>query len=113
MKRHFYHHLIEIDSLFLAMDELDFSDSQRLHLSRLIDANLHHSVLDVILSQLDESDKKLFMHHLGRDDQSKIWELLNQRSEKIEEKIRAVVSEVKEELHQDIHEAKKMKGGSA
>ncbi len=76
MKKHFYHQIIEIDSLFVELESMDFSEEEKHHLSKLIDANLHHTILDVILSELDEADKKVFLHHLQRNDHSKIWDHL-------------------------------------
>ena len=112
MKKHFYHHIVEIDSLFVELDDLKLGDHEREHLSKLVDANLHHSVLDVILSQLTEEDKKLFMEHLDDNDHDRIWELLHLRTRSIEDKIRDIAEEVKKELHEDIREAKKVRGGS-
>ena len=109
-KKHFYHQIIEIDSLFIEMDDLEFNEEERKHLSQLIDANLHHSLLSVILSELNDEDKKLFLHHLAREEDSKIWDLLNNRVDRIEDKIKDAAEEVKKELHEDISEAKKLKG---
>lgn len=108
-KKHFYHEVIEIDSLFVELEELDLAEEEKLHLGQLIDANLHHSLLSVILSELNEDDKKLFLHHLARNEDSHIWELLNNRVDKIEEKIKDAAEVVKAELHEDITEAKKLK----
>ena len=109
-RKHFYHQIIEIDSLFIEMDDLEFNEEEKKHLGHLIDANLHHSLLSVILSELNEEDKKLFLHHLAREDHSKIWDLLNNRVDRIEEKIKDAAEDVKKELHEDIREAKKLKG---
>lgn len=108
-KKHFYHSIIEIDSLFVEMDGLDLSESEKLHLSELIDTNLHHEVVDVILSQLSDEDKKIFLTHLSREDDAKVWELLNSKAENIEDKIKLAAEVVKKELHEDIMEAKKIK----
>ncbi len=109
MKRLFYHQVVEIDSLFVELEQLDLSEEEKKYLGQLIDANLHHSLLEVVLSELNEDDKKLFLHHLARNEDSKIWELLNSRVDRIEDKIKAAAEEVKKELHEDINEAKKLK----
>ncbi len=106
---HFYHSIIEIDSLFVELDHLDLSESERHHLSELIDTNLHHEIVDVILSQLDEDDKKVFLNHLSRGDDKQIWDLINAKAENIEDKIKSAAESVKKELHEDISEAKKLK----
>ncbi len=109
MKKFFYHNIIEIDTLFVELEDLELTAEEKKHLAGLIDANLHHSLLEVILSELSEDDKKLFMHHLSRDEDNKIWDLLNNRIDKIEEKIKNAAEDVKKELHEDIREAKKLK----
>jgi Mg/Co/Ni transporter MgtE len=108
-KKHFYHDIIEIDSVFVELDNFDFSDDEKQYLGRLVDANLHHTILDAILSELNEADKKQFLNHLQKDEQTEIWELLNNRVEKIEDKIKQAAEEVKKELHEDIKEAKEVK----
>jgi hypothetical protein len=108
-KNMFYHKIIEIDSLFVELDYLELTDSEKEHLGELIDANLHHEILDAILSQLNEEDKKKFLHHMSKDEEGKIWELLNEKADNIEDKIKAAAEIVKKELHEDIAEAKKLK----
>jgi hypothetical protein len=63
-KTHFYSHLVEVNTITLELDKMDLSDDERMHLGSLIDANLHHTILDVILSELNITDKQLFMDHL-------------------------------------------------
>lgn len=108
-KKHFYHEYVEIESVFVELDSFGFSEEEKHHLSRLIDANLHHTVLDAILSELNETDKKQFLTHLQRSENTKIWELLHDRVEGIEEKIKKAALEVKKELHEDIDEARLVK----
>jgi hypothetical protein len=108
-QKHFYHSVIEIDSLFVELDDLHLTESEKHHLGELIDTNLHHEVLDVIFAQLGDDDKKVFLNHLSRGDDSKIWELLNDKAENIEDKIKAAAETVKKELHEDIKEAKMLK----
>lgn len=107
MKKHFYSHIVETSTVSLALGDLELLQSERLELLSLAHNNLHHAILDTVLSELSEVDKKLFLQHLAVDDHNKIWELLKNKIENIEEKIRKVTYEVKKELHQDIDEAKK------
>jgi hypothetical protein len=106
MTKKFYTHLIDIESVVVELDKLDLSDSQRSHLAQLIDTNLHQTILDVVLSELTDEDKHIFINHLSRNDHDKIWELLNEKVDKIEEKIVKSAEELKKEIHQDIEEAK-------
>lgn len=110
----FYSHLVEIESVYIELEKLDLSFKQKSHLANLIDENIHALVLDLVLSELTESDKLEFLRLMRQHDQIKIWELLNKKIEKGEEKIKKVIEELKKELHKDIKEAqgtrKKVKG---
>ena len=102
----FYTHLIDIESVLIELDELDLSDREKHHLTDLLDANLHNTVLDAVLSELSEEDKKFFLKHLAEDDHNKIWEFLNDKVDNIEDKIKIAAEDLKKEIHKDISEAK-------
>ncbi len=85
---------------------MDLSQKEKTHLAHLLDSTLHHTILDAVLSELSEEDKKKFMEHLSREENDKIWELLNSKVDNIEEKIKKTAEELKREMHKDIKEAK-------
>lgn len=105
----FYSHLIEVDSIILELDQMDLSDKERLHLANLIDSSMHHSILDAILSELSQSDKRVFMQHLNEGNHDKIWKFLNGKVDGVEEKIKKAADDLKIELHKDLKEAKQTK----
>lgn len=105
--KQFYTHLVEIESLIVELNKLELSDEERSHLASLVDSSLHHTILDVVLSQLDEDDKRVFLNHLEKNEHDKIWKLLNQKVDKIEEKIKMAADDLTKQLHKDIKEAKK------
>lgn len=107
MKKHFYSHIISMESLLIALEEMDFSDEQKAHLLSLIDSTIHHTVLDAILSELSKEDKKIFLMYLANDDHRNVWKHLNSKIDNIEEKIKKVVEDLKRELHKDIVDSKK------
>lgn len=106
MKTFFYSHLIEIESVVSELDKLDLSQEQKIHLTSLIDSSLHHTILDAILSELSQVDKKVFLNHLKEEDQERIWKFLNEKANNIESKIKKSAEELKEELKKDLKEAK-------
>lgn len=106
MKNFFYSHLIEIESIIVELDKLDLSKEQKLHLTGLIDSSLHHTILDVVLSELSLGDKRVFLNHLQEDDHDKIWQLLNEKVDNIEEKIKKTADDLKSQLQKDLKEAK-------
>ncbi len=60
MSKHFYSHLVQVESLIVGLDQMELSDKEKLHLAQLVDSHIHNVVLDTILSELSEEDKKNF-----------------------------------------------------
>lgn len=83
------------------------SEEERVHLVSIIDSSLHHTILDAILSELSEEDKKKFLEHVASDDHDKIWKHLNEKVEDIEGKIKKIAESLKKDLHEDIRGVKK------
>jgi len=106
MEKHFYSHLIETSLLSLELGDIDLSKEERIHLGLLIDSNIHSVILDAILSELSEKDKRIFLAHLATNDHNKIWTHLRANIKNIEEKIKKAAESIKQELHRDIKEAK-------
>jgi hypothetical protein len=106
-QKHFYSHIIETSTLSLALGDVEMTQEQRIHLLSLVESNLHHEILDVALSELSDEDKKRFLDHLIADEHDKIWELLNNKVDDVEEKIKQVAAAVVKELHKDVKEAKR------
>ncbi|MBI2314905.1 hypothetical protein HYU93_02500 [Candidatus Daviesbacteria bacterium] len=105
--KHFYTHLIEIESIIIELDKLDLSMEQKTHLTSLIDSSLHHTILDVVLSQLSIQDKKIFLTYLQEGKHDKIWQFLNEKVDGVEEKIKKAAEDLKLQLHKDLKETKK------
>ena len=78
--KHFYAHLTETTDIVLELGELDMSSEERIHLLSLIEANIHSSVINTVLSNLDEENKKIFLNNLISDNHSKTWEHLKETS---------------------------------
>lgn len=104
MKKQFYSHIIEYESLIIELDKLDLSDEQKEHLLELIESSLHHTVLDAILSELSVEDKQKFLDYLSYRDHDTILEFLHTKVENIEEKIKKAAEDLKKELHKDLKE---------
>lgn len=109
MKKQFYGHLIEIESIIVGLDKLDLTEDQKIHLAGLIDSSLHHTILDAVLSELSPEDKRAFFNYLKEADHGKIWQFLNNKVDNIEEKIKKAADDLKEEFKSDLKEAGKKK----
>jgi len=107
MTKHFYSHIVETSSISLALGDMeDLSAEERKHLIGLAEENLHHAILDAVLSELSEEDKQQFLLLVAKGENDKIWKLLLERVENIEEKIKNTAEALKKELHEDIDESK-------
>lgn len=107
MNNYFYTHLIEFESIILELDQMDLTDEQKSHLASLVDSSLHQAILDAILSELSDIDKRAFMQHLDKRDHEKIWRFLKEKVDGVEDKIKKAAEDLKKELHQDLRKAKK------
>lgn len=103
----FYSHLIEIESVLEELDKLDLLHVQKTHLTSLIDSSLHHTILDAILSHLNDQEKRVFMQHLTEGSHDKIWKFLNGKIDNVESKIKKAAQDLKVQLHEDVRKAKK------
>lgn len=107
MKKHFYHEVVETSSISLALAEMDMTNEERKHLVSLVEENLHHAILDAVLSELSDRDKQEFMELFAEGRDEEVWKLLRDRTDNIEDKIKKTADELKKELHEDIEESKK------
>lgn len=106
MKKNFFDHLVEVDTLHIHIEELDLENHQKDEIKTLVNDSLYHAILDSILSELSEEDKKVFLSHLVNDDHDKLWELLVGKIENVEDKIKNTAEAVKKELHEEIKTSK-------
>jgi hypothetical protein len=105
--KHFYSHLIEIHEIYLSISEMNLSDDERSHLLSLAEANIHATVINTVLPQLSEADKKIFLKNLVANNHEETWKQLLVKVENAEEKIRKSLQDLKKELLEDIEEANK------
>lgn len=107
--KHFYAHLTETTDIILELGELDLSPEERIHLLSLVEANIHSAVINTVLFNLSEENKKIFLSNLISNDHPKTWEHLNKSTKDLENKIKETIDSVKKELLKDIRKAKNQK----
>jgi hypothetical protein len=105
-KKYFYTHLIDTSSLALELENMNLTPEEKSHLFSLIDSNIHHEILDLILSELSSHDKKTFLNHLSCENHDKVWKFLREKIRDVESKIKKSAEDLKNELHKDIKEVK-------
>jgi hypothetical protein len=102
MKKQFYSHLVELNSLYIALDLLEMKPHERAELITIVDSSVHSVILDTVLSKLSEEDKKIFLSHLASEKHDEIWRLLNEKTKHIEKHIQKAANELIKEMHEDI-----------
>lgn len=107
--KHFYHHLVIIDSVHIGLDSLDLDPSEKEELVMLAENNVHHAILDAMLSELETGDKKVFLALVLSNNHNEIWKMLSFKVSSAEEKIKKVATELIQKFHEDIKEAHKKK----
>ena len=107
MKKHFYHHLIAIDiiEIEIGLATLDLDPKEKKELIELAENNIHHAILDTVLSELPSEDKRTFLSHVLGQDHDAVWKMLTGKVENAEEKIKKTAKEILKSIHQDIKEA--------
>lgn len=98
---------MQVESLLDDLEILELSKEEKKHLLEIAHAHLHQTIIDAILSELADKEKKIFLANLHYESDEKIWEHLNKRVEKIEDKIKKAAEETKVELRKDIGDVRK------
>lgn len=105
-----YQKIITIEPILQELNDMNLSDEERAHLSQLLDSSLHHAILDEILSNLKEEDKKLFLKMLHEDPENeKLVKFLNEKIDHIDDRVKKVADDLVAEMHQEVKEAKRVK----
>lgn len=103
-QKHFYTHLIEISDITIELANMDLTPEERVHLLSLIDANIHSAVVNTVLSELPEEEKKEFLQNLTTNDHLAIWIHLRENIKNADAKIILAVNNLKKELLKDLKE---------
>ncbi len=104
----FYSHLIETTDVSIRLSEMKLSRDEKAHLTSLLEANIHSTVVNIILSELTEEDKKTFLKNLISDNHQETLEHLKSKIEKLEEKIKDAVEKTKFEMLEDLASAERL-----
>ncbi|MFA9288977.1 MAG: hypothetical protein ACEQSA_03805 [Weeksellaceae bacterium] len=105
-KKHFYSHIIDIETIHISLDELELDPDDKKELVEIVETTVHHVVLDTVLSELPKEHKKTFLKHLAEEKHEDLWKLVKEHVSDAEDQIHKAVQKVKHELHADIREAK-------
>lgn len=103
MAKIFYDHLTITEEVTVELDHYQIDKEEKEEIIQLIDENIHHRVLDVILQKLPKEKHEEFLRQftLSPED-NKLLDYLRQEIADIEELIIAEANTVKKELLAEI-----------
>lgn len=101
---YFYDHIISLESVHVAIDQMKIEPAQRIELRDLLEQQVHYAILNMLLSELPPEDRGLFLRHQEGEEHDELWRLLGEKVDQVEEKIRQVSEELVSKMHQDIAE---------
>jgi len=101
-RKFFYSHLIETSQIEIKLSQMSISKDERAHLTSLMEANIHSTVVNTILSELSEEDKKTFLKNLVSDNHQETLEHLQSKIENLEKKIKEAAELIIFEMLEDL-----------
>jgi hypothetical protein len=104
----FYSHLIEIADISIQLKGMELTEDEKNHLIALLEANIHSTIINTVLSELTDDDKKQFLKNLVSDNHQVTLDHLKIKIEKLEDKIKTSVADLKKELLEDLETANKL-----
>lgn len=108
-KKHYYSHIIDIQSIHIEIDGMDLNDKEKEELFDLIEKSMHHKVTHTVLDHLSEEDRKLFLKHIALEEHDSLWDLLREKVSNVEEKVKFAGEKLLIGILEDITESKKKK----
>lgn len=105
-QKHFYHNLISIEDIMVELNSLDLSSEEKHELHTIAESTIHYHMVNIVLDELPEEDKRTFLHHLDTVHHETTLSFLKNRIEDIEGKIKKTAEAVKKELIEDIKKVK-------
>ena len=103
MKIHFYSNIIDLEPIYKDLILLELEEHEYKELILIAETTVYHAVINIILTELNKEDKKVFLKLLDKNDHNGIWEHLGKNITNIKDLIQKEVSLVIKELRKDIH----------
>jgi len=95
MKKKFYSHILTIEPVHNKMLELELQDHEREELINILHSHIHITVIDIILSELDEGKKNEFLHLVGvKESEDEAWNFVIAHIEEGEEKVKRAIDQI-------------------
>lgn len=103
---HFYTHLVEVEEIYLEIEKLEITKGNKKYLSTLVESSVHHTIVNAVLSELPNDQKKLVINHLLKKNHHGVWKVIGPKKDLVENKIKKTFKELKNEILKDIKDSK-------
>lgn len=105
MKNKFYQHILTIDPVHEKLSTLEINDDDKNKLIEILHSHIHVTVVDVILSELNEGKKKEFLHLIAlSEDNGGAWDFVLAHIEKGEDKVKKAIDTIVTDFINDLEE---------
>ena len=103
MKNKFYSHILTIEPVHNVLSSLDIEEDEKKELLDILQSHIHVTVIDIILSELDEGKKKEFLHLVGvKEDNDGAWNFVLANIEKGEDKVKEAIDRIVADFVNDL-----------
>ena len=105
--KYLFEEIIQIKTVHLKLNELNLADEEKEELLEIMKSTIHHKVIDLILSELTDEEKEIFLSQVipsPGEESSEAFpkdvslNVLRDRINNLEEKVKEKVKEAEEEL---------------
>ncbi len=99
----FYHRLIQMDRIYLAVKRTGLTGKQETELIGLIEETFHTRVLDSILEKLPLEKHEEFLEKFNQKPHDlSLWKFMDQEFNELQENLRKTLSLLEEEILKDL-----------
>jgi hypothetical protein len=106
-KKTFYHHLISTNDIEIELNKLGLADHERIELLEIAENTIHYTIIDIVLSELKEEDKKSFLEHHAIGNSETTLRFLKERIDDLETRVKESAEILKKNFLNDIAELTK------
>jgi len=107
-KKTFYHHLVSTEEISIELDKLGLSEHERIELLEIAENTIHYTIIDIVLSELKEEDKKTFLEHHVKSNHETTLRYLKEKIDDLESRIKESAEILKSNFLKDIKELKSL-----
>jgi hypothetical protein len=105
-KKTFYHHLISTEDIEIELNNLGLPEHERIELLEIAENAIHYTIIDIVLSELKEEDKKTFLEHHTIGNHETTLRFLKNRIDDLETRVKESAEILKNNFIKDILELK-------